>query len=87
MLKLSTIEELRDNGIIELIECDKNEKETGIDVVRDTKTNKYYKISQTQEEIKIEILARCLKYLYTISIVSVCFLGIFIILMLINLFM
>ncbi|MGG7057323.1 hypothetical protein ACQPUZ_03420 [Clostridium tertium] len=85
MLKLSIIEELRDKGIIELIECDKSEKDNNIDIVRDIKTNKYYKISQNQEEIKIEILAKCLKYLYSISIVSACFLVIFIIGIILNL--
>ena len=79
MLKLSTIEELRNNNVIQFIECDKSERDKGIDVVRDTETNKYYKISQTPEEIKIEILVRCLNYLRTIGIVVVCFFIIFII--------
>lgn len=85
MLKISTIEELRNNGVIKFIECDKSERDNGVDVLRDSKTNTYYKISQTLEEVQIEILARCLSYLRTISIVIVSFFIIFILTMIFKL--
>lgn len=85
MLKISTIEELRNNGIVKFIECDKSERDNGVDVLRDTKTNTYYKIPQTLEEVQIEILARCLSYLRTISSILVSFLIIFILTMIFKL--
>ncbi|MBS3200297.1 hypothetical protein [Turicibacter bilis] len=60
------IEALRDEGIISLSECDKNEKEHMKIVVKDSKTNLYYKIEQTEEEIKIELLTACYSYLLSI---------------------
>ena len=73
MLKLKTIEELRDRKIVELKECSVEEKEAGIDVVRDKAENKHYKVIQTNEEITIEILNECSKSLNTIKYIMIAF--------------
>lgn len=73
MLKLSTIEWLRDKGIITLVECDESERETNKNIVRDTETNKWYKISQTEEEVKIELLNACFKSLNIIKYIMIGF--------------
>ena len=79
MLKLSTIEYLLDEKVITLIRCDEGEKEHNKNVVKNTKSGEYYKIEETDEEIKIEILAKCLEYISTIKSIMVGFLSIFII--------
>lgn len=76
-MKLSTIETLVDEKIITLIKCDKSEKDNK-NVVKDKKTGKYYKFEETDEEIKLEILAKCLEYISTIKSIMVGFLTIFI---------
>lgn len=86
MLKLSTIEELRDKGIITLITCDKSEKEIDFNVVRDSSTNTYYKIEQSSEEIKIELLNACFKALSTIKNIMLGFTILFIISLVLALF-
>lgn len=77
-MKLSTIETLVDEKIITLIECDKSEKENNKNVVKDKKTGKYYKFEETDEEIKLDILAKYLEYISTIKSIMVGFLTIFI---------
>lgn len=77
-MKLSTIETLVDEKIITLIKCDKSEKDNNKNVVKDKKTGKYYKFEETDEEIKLEIIAKCLEYISTIKSIMVGFLTIFI---------
>ena len=79
MLKLSTIESLVDEKIVTLIQCDESEKNHNENVVKNNKSGKYYKFQETEEEIKIEILAKCLEYISTIKSILVGFLSIFII--------
>lgn len=79
MLKLETIEELRNKGIITLVKCDKSEKEIDYNVVRDSKTNTYYKIAENQEEIKIELLNACFKSLSIIKNIMLGFTILFLI--------
>lgn len=71
MLKISTIEKLKDLDIITLEECDKSEQNDN--VVRDKTLNKYYKILETEGEIKIELLSACLKALTTIKEIMIGF--------------
>lgn len=78
-MKLSIIESLVDEKIITLIECDKSEKDDNKNVVRDKKNGKYYKFEETEDEIKLEILAKCLEYISTIKSILVGFLSVFII--------
>lgn len=86
MLKLSTIEELRDKEIITLIKCDKSEKEVDCNVVRDSSTSTYYKIEQSNEEIRIELLNACFKALSTIKNIMLGFTTLFIISLVLALF-
>ena len=71
-MKLETIEELRNKGVITLIECDESEKVNNKDVVRDTNDGKWYKIEETNEELRLELLARSFK---CISIIKNIMLG------------
>lgn len=73
MLKLSTIEDLRNSNIITLVECDESEFTADNNVVLDNTNKKYYKIQQTEEEIKIEILTACYKSLKTIKLILIAF--------------
>lgn len=57
-MKIETIEELRNTGIITLVECNESEKTNNNDVVKDTKKGKWYKIEETYEEIKLELLGK-----------------------------
>lgn len=77
-MKLSTIETLVDEKIVELIECDKSEKDHNKNVVKDKKTGKYYKFEESEEEIKVEILAKLLQHISTIKSIMVGFASIFI---------
>lgn len=78
-MKLATIESLVDEKIITLIECDKSEKDDNKNVVKDKKNGKYYKFEETEDEIKLEILVKCLEYISTIKSILVGFLSVFII--------
>lgn len=77
-MKLSTIETLVDKKIITLVPCDKLEQDKNKNVVRDKKSGKYYKFEETEEELKLEILAKCLEYISTIKSIMVFFVTIFI---------
>lgn len=78
-MKLSSIEILVDENIITLIDCDGSEKENNSNLVKDKKTGKYYKFNETDEEIKLDILAKCLEYISTIKSILTGFITLFII--------
>lgn len=72
-MKIETIEELRNTGIITLVECNESEKTNNKDVVKDIKIGKWYKIEETNEEIKLELLLRIFKCISTIKSIMVGF--------------
>lgn len=72
-MKLETIESLRNKGILTLVECDESEKFKNANVVKDTNTGKWYKINETDEELKIELLAKCFQCVSTIKNIMVGF--------------
>lgn len=72
-MKIETIEELRNTGIITLVECNESEKTNNKDVVKDIKKGKWYKIEETNEEIKLELLLRIFKCISTIKSIMVGF--------------
>ena len=73
-MKLSTIQTLLDNNLITLEECDKSDKETNDNVVKKTEDGKYYKVKETEDEIKMDLLAnmaadiKAIKCLFTFSL-------------------
>lgn len=78
-MKLSTIEILVEEKIINLMDCDNLEVKNQKNIVRDKKSGRYYKFEETDEEIKLDILAKCLEYISTIKSILTGFLTVFII--------
>lgn len=78
-MKLSSVEVLVDEKIITLIDCDESQKANNKNIVKDKKTGKYYKFNETDEEIKLDILAKCLEYISTIKSILTAFITLFII--------
>ena len=74
-MKISTIQTLLDEHFITLEECDKSEKETNDNVVKKTEDGKYYKVKETEDEIKMDLLANMaadIKTIKRIIIFSLC---------------
>lgn len=72
-MKLQTIGELRNKNIITLVECNESEKVNNKNVVKHTNDGKWYKIEETDEEIKLELLARSFQCISTIKNIMVGF--------------
>ena len=70
----SSIQAVRDEGIISLSECDKSEKEYVRIFIKASEINLYYKM-----EIKIEFLTACYSCLSSIKVILVCLVIVFMI--------
>lgn len=77
-MQLSIIELLQEESIITLVECSESQKDNNGSVIKIEKDGKCYMVSETLDEIKLEILVKYLVYISTIKSILVALLVIFI---------
>lgn len=78
-MKLETIEHLSKKGVITLIECDEKEKVNNKNVVKNRVEGKWYKVEESNEDVRLELLARNFKCISTIKNIMVGFTALFLV--------
>lgn len=77
-MKLETVEKLRNKGVITLVQCDESEKVSNKNIVKDTSDGKWYRIEETNEELRLELLARSFQCVSTMKNIMVGFTAVFV---------